>query len=308
MKITQKTGWTLQWRNSSENQCGKGGNVLTRREGGQMTKVSWIRLEIDMFDNKKIRHIRKLPEGNNIVLIWMMLLTMAGRCNSNGIIFLTENIPYTNKMLADELDFDESVIELALTILEKFGMITRDGTLLSIPGWEEHQNIDGLERIREQTRKRVAEHRKHQKELSEEERMPEIPEQISCEKDLVKPGDVQKVVDEWNKLQQFGIQPIARMTARRTQMLKARIREYGMNKVMEALKNVQNSDFLMGKKTDFMINFEWFVKPNNFLKIIENKYHNREDMRNGTDTTQRNVEPLVPLGEWDGGESDTPFA
>lgn len=43
-----------------------------------MTKVSWIRLEIDMFDNKKIRHIRKLPEGNNIVLIWMMLLTMAG--------------------------------------------------------------------------------------------------------------------------------------------------------------------------------------------------------------------------------------
>ena len=273
-----------------------------------MTKVSWIRLEIDMFDNKKIRHIRKLPEGNNIVLIWMMLLTMAGRCNSNGIIFLTENIPYTNKMLADELDFDESVIELALTILEKFGMITRDGTLLSIPGWEEHQNIDGLEKIREQTRKRVAEHRKRQKELSEEERTPEIPEQISCEKDLVKPGDVQKVVDEWNKLQQFGIQPIARMTARRTQMLKARIREYGMDKVMEALKNVQNSDFLMGKKTDFMINFEWFVKPNNFLKILENKYHNREDMRNGTDTTQRNVEPLVPLGEWNGEESDTPFS
>ena len=273
-----------------------------------MTKVSWIRLEIDMFDNKKIRHIRKLPEGNNIVLIWMMLLTMAGRCNSNGIIFLTENIPYTNKMLADELDFDESVIELALTILEKFGMITRDGTLLSIPGWEEHQNIDGLEKIREQTRKRVAEHRKRQKELSEEERTPEIPEQISCEKDLVKPGDVQKVVDEWNKLQQFGIQPIARMTSRRTQMLKARIREYGMDKVMEALENVQNSDFLMGKKTDFAISFEWFVKPNNFLKILENKYHNREDMRNGTDTTQRNVEPLVPLGEWNGEESDTPFA
>ena len=273
-----------------------------------MAKVSWIRLEIDMFDNKKIRHIRKLPEGNNIVLIWMMLLTMAGRCNSNGIIFLTENIPYTNKMLADELDFDESVIELALTILEKFGMITRDGTLLSIPGWEEHQNIDGLEKIREQTRKRVAEHRKRQKELSEEERMPEITEQISCEKDLVKPGDVQKVVDEWNKLQQFGIQPIARMTARRTQMLKARIREYGMDKVMQALENVQNSDFLMGKKTDFMISFEWFVKPNNFLKTLENKYHNREDMRNGTGTAQRNVEPIIPLGEWNGEESDTPFA
>lgn len=275
-----------------------------------MTKVSWIRLEIDMFDNKKIRHIRKLPEGNNIVLIWMMLLTMAGRCNSNGIIFLTENIPYTNKMLADELDFDESVIELALTILEKFGMITRDGTLLSIPGWEEHQNIDGLEKIREQTRKRVAEHRKRQKELSEEECMPEIPEQISCEKDLVKPGDVQKVVDEWNKLQQFGIQPVVRMTARRTQMLKARIREYGMDKVMEAIEKVKKSDFLTGRKKDFIITFEFFINPNKFIKILEGFYDNRdEDVHNGFNRkTQRDVSPLIPLGEWDGGESDTPFA
>lgn len=275
-----------------------------------MTKVSWIRLEIDMFDNKKIRHIRKLPEGNNIVLIWMMLLTMAGRCNSNGIIFLTENIPYTNKMLADELDFDESVIELALTILEKFGMITRDGTMLSIPGWEEHQNIDGLEKIREQTRKRVAEHRKRQKELSEEERMPEITEQISCEKDLVKPGDVQKVVDEWNKLQQFGIQPIARMTPKRSQLLKARIREYGMAKVMEAIEKVKKSDFLTGRKKDFIITFEFFINPNKFIKILEGFYDNRdEDAHNGFNRkTQRNVEPIIPLGEWNGEESDTPFA
>lgn len=275
-----------------------------------MTKVSWIRLEIDMFDNKKIRHIRKLPEGNNIVLIWMMLLTMAGRCNSNGIIFLTENIPYTNKMLADELDFDESVIELALTILEKFGMITRDGTLLSIPGWEEHQNIDGLGKIREQTRKRVAEHRKRQKELSEEECVPEIPEQISCEKDLVKPGDVQKVVDEWNKLQQFGIQPIARMTPKRSQLLKARIREYGMEKIMEAIEKVKKSDFLTGRKKDFIITFEFFINPNKFIKILEGFYDNRdEDVHNGFNRkTQRDVSPLIPLGEWDGGESDTPFA
>ena len=275
-----------------------------------MAKVSWIRIEIDMFDNRKIRHIRKLPEGNNIVLIWMMLLTMAGRCNANGIIFLTENIPYTNKMLADELDFDESVIELALTILEKFGMITRDGSELSIPGWEEHQNIDGLEKIREQTRKRVAEHRKRQKELSEEERMPEIPEQISCEKDLVKPGDIQKVIDEWNKLQKLGIQPVIRMTPKRSQLLKARIREYGMEKIMEAIEKVKKSDFLTGRKKDFIITFEFFINPNKFIKILEGFYDNRdEDVHNGFNgKTQRDVSPLIPLGEWDGGESDTPFA
>lgn len=279
-----------------------------------MTKVSWIRLEIDMFDNKKIRHIRKLPEGNNIVLIWMMLLTMAGRCNSNGIIFLTENIPYTNKMLADELDFDESVIELALTILEKFGMITRDGTMLSIPGWEEHQNVDGLDKIREQTRKRVAEHRKRQKELLSEESLPRLTDQDIenkpvTVKDSVKSEDVQKIINEWNKLQEFGISPVIRMTPSRMKMLKARIREYGADKVLEAIEKTKKSDFLMGRKKDFAIDFGWFIRPNNFLKILEGKYDNRGDVHNGFNgKTQRDVSPLIPLGEWDGGESDTPFA
>lgn len=280
-----------------------------------MSKVSWIRIEIDMFDNRKIRHIRKLPEGNNIILIWVMLLTMAGRCNSNGIIFLTENIPYTNKMLADELGFDESVIELALTILEKFGMITRDGELLSIPGWDEHQNIDGLDKIREQTRKRVAEHRKRQKELLEEENPPKLVDQYTEDKpatvkDAVKPGDVQKVIDEWNKLQKLGIQPVIRMTPKRSQLLKARIREYGMEKILEAIEKVKKSDFLTGRKKDFIITFEFFINPNKFIKILEGFYDNREeDVHNGFNgKTQRDVNPLIPLGEWNGEESDTPFS
>ena len=55
-----------------------------------MAEVKWVKLTTDMFDNRKIKHLRKLPDGNNIVLIWVMLLTMAGRCNAGGMIFLTE--------------------------------------------------------------------------------------------------------------------------------------------------------------------------------------------------------------------------
>lgn len=124
-----------------------------------MADVKWIKITTDMFDNRKIRHLRKLPEGNDIVLIWVMLLTMAGRCNSGGMIFLTENIPYTTKMLADELDFKESTVSLALQALEQLDMIVTDDKFFSIVGWEEHQNIDGMDRIREQTRQRVAKHR-----------------------------------------------------------------------------------------------------------------------------------------------------
>lgn len=124
--------------------------------------VKWIKITTDMFDNRKIKHLRRLPDGNNIVLIWVMLLTMAGRCNSGGMIFLTENIPYTAKMLADELDFEETTVTLALQALEKFNMIVMDEGFFAIAGWEEYQNIEGMDKIREQNRLRKQRQREKQ--------------------------------------------------------------------------------------------------------------------------------------------------
>lgn len=117
-----------------------------------MADVKWIKLTTDMFDNRKIKHLRRLPEGNNIVLIWVMLLTMAGRCNANGMIFLTENIPYTTKMLADELDFEENTVKLALEALQQLNMVVMDNGCFTIAGWEEYQNTDRLAEIREYNR------------------------------------------------------------------------------------------------------------------------------------------------------------
>ena len=119
-----------------------------------MAEVKWVKITTDMFCNRKIKHLRRLPDGNNIVLIWVMLLTMAGRCNAGGRIFLTEDIPYTPKMLADELDFEENTVSLALEALERLNMIAREGGELSIANWEEYQNIEGMDKIREQNRAR----------------------------------------------------------------------------------------------------------------------------------------------------------
>lgn len=276
-----------------------------------MAKVSWIKIEIEMFSNRKIKQIRKMPEGNNIVLIWVMLLTMAGRCNSNGIIFLTENIPYTTKMLADELDFEESIIQLALTVLEKFGMITRDSELLSIPGWEEHQSADELEKIRDQNRKRVAEYRERQKnkvallckkdDVTLQKRYSNITvteqnknkdkdleldldieldkdkekdiNDLIVSKDTIRQTDVQRIINEWNALEEFGINPVKRMTPKREQAVKARIRQNHMDDILEAIENIRHSSFLQGQnKEGWMITFDWFLKPGNFAKVFEGNY------------------------------------
>lgn len=135
-----------------------------------MADVKWIKITTDMFDNRKIKHLRRLPDGNSIVLIWVMLLTMAGRCNSNGMVFLTENIPYTPKMLADELDFEENTVILALQALENLNMIVTDSGFFAIAGWNEYQNIEGMDKIREQNRIRKQRQREKQKLLLEPSR------------------------------------------------------------------------------------------------------------------------------------------
>lgn len=283
-----------------------------------MAKVNWIKIEIEMFSNRKIKQIRKMPEGNNIVLIWVMLLTMAGRCNSNGIIFLTENIPYTTKMLADELDFEESIIQLALTVLEKFGMITRDSELLSIPGWEEHQSADELEKIRDQNRKRVAEYRERQKnkvallckkdyvtlqkrysnitvteqnknkdkdlELDLDTELDKDKEKdindLIVSKDTIRQTEVQRIINEWNTLEEFGITPVKRMTPKREQAVKARIRQNCVEDILEAIENIRHSSFLQGQnKNGWMVTFDWFLKPGNFAKVFEGQYADKSTNR-----------------------------
>ncbi len=117
-----------------------------------MSDIKWVKVATSMFDNRKIKSIRLLPEGNSIVLIWVMLLTIAGRCNAAGKVFVTEDIPYSTKVLANELGFKEKTVKNALEVLEQFDMLQVDKGYIHILGWSEHQNMDGMERIREQNR------------------------------------------------------------------------------------------------------------------------------------------------------------
>lgn len=132
-----------------------------------MSDVKWIKITTTMFEDEKIDFIESLPEADGILVVWIKLLTMAGRNNSNGFIFLTEQIPYTPEMLAHKFRRPLNTVKLALETLRKLEMITFDDDgFLKITNWEKHQNIEGLDKIREQTRLRVAKYRE-KKELIE---------------------------------------------------------------------------------------------------------------------------------------------
>ena len=62
----------------------------------------------------------------------------------------------------------------------------------------------------------------------------------------------------------------------RYKALSARIREHGKDKVLEAIENIKASNFLQGMNDKgWVITFDWFVKPNNFVKVLDGNYSNR---------------------------------
>lgn len=131
-----------------------------------MGNLKWIKLTISIFEDEKIRLIDAMPERDTIHYVWIRLLVQAGKTNSNGFIFLSENIPYTDEMLSTIFCRPLSSIRLALKILKDFGMIQIDeNNLIKITNWEKHQNIEGMEKVKEQNRKRVEKYREKKRQL-----------------------------------------------------------------------------------------------------------------------------------------------
>ena len=127
-----------------------------------MADVKWIKIVTDIFDNRKIRQIETLPDGDAIIVIWVKLLCLAGSINDEGKIYITEEIPYNDQTLAAQFSRPISTVRLAIDTFEKFGMINVIDNMLHISNWERYQNIEGMERIREQNRIRKQNQRKRE--------------------------------------------------------------------------------------------------------------------------------------------------
>ena len=129
-----------------------------------MTDMKWLKLETNMFDDEKIKIIESMPDADAILNIWIKLLTQAAKTNASGYIFLSENIPYDDQMLATIFRRKVNTVRFALDTFRKLGMINiDDNNYIAINNWAKHQNVDAMERAKEKTRQRVAKHREQKK-------------------------------------------------------------------------------------------------------------------------------------------------
>ena len=253
-----------------------------------MADIKWIKIVTDMFDNRKIRQIECLPDGDSIIVIWMKLLCLAGQTNDNGMVYFTKDIPYTEQMLSQQFNRPLTTIQMALKTFEQFGMVELVDNILHISNWEKYQNIDGMEKIREQNRLRKQRQRERQKLLADmsQDSHVTVTQGHATEEDKEEDIDKDKEEDK-RRIDYNGIKDayhkhcpslprIRTLSDSRKKAIKSRLNTYTEDDIIEAFDLAEASDFLKGgNDRNWTADFDWIMKDSNLAKILDGKYANK---------------------------------
>ena len=101
----------------------------------------------------------------------------------------------------------------------------------------------------------------------------------------------ENVMRFWNHtmISPVAIPTIAKMTPKRKSMVNARVKEFGINAVYQAISKAAESSFLNGGGSKgFLADFDWVFRPNNFPKVLEGNYDDVKPInKNGNGTNER---------------------
>ena len=114
-----------------------------------MRERKYVKLRTDMYEDTKFKIIDTKPERDLIHYIWTRLLTLAGKVNLEGELYLSKNIPYSIETLAIEFNRGEDQIKLALDVFIELEMLElTDGNVYRVKNFAKHQNIKVEEKIK----------------------------------------------------------------------------------------------------------------------------------------------------------------
>ncbi|NFI02966.1 hypothetical protein FC959_00855 [Clostridium botulinum] len=101
-----------------------------------------IKLKVDMYSDTKFKIIDTMEDRDLIHYIWTRLLTLAGKVNLEGELYLSKSIPYTIETLALEFNRSAKMVEIALKVFMDLEMVelTKD-SVYRVRNFAKHQNI-----------------------------------------------------------------------------------------------------------------------------------------------------------------------
>lgn len=187
--------------------------------------------------------------------------------------------------LAERWGWSRTKVRNFLTLLEKDCMILnkKEGkkrTRIIVLNYNEYQEFkDNEKTIDETTGEQDEDKGRTREEHKQELKNLRIKELKNIEEDsstTLSKEVLNQIIKEWNQLGLQQLKGINKNTNRYS-MLKARISEYSLNEVIQAIKNIDKSSFLKGQnKRGWVITFDWLIRPNNFIKVLEGNYTDRD--------------------------------
>ena len=250
-------------------------------------KYYWLKLDRNFFKRHDIRIIEKMPDGKQYVLFYLKL--MAEAIDHEGALRFSEAVPYSEAMLASVTDTDTEIVKAALQLFTELGLaeILEDKTLY-LP--EVAKLLDGetYSAKRKRDKKQTAAGgnfplpggnfppEKDTEKDKESDTEKDTDSFTEPEGSVCRTKDVRRIQKAWNEL---GLKQLVKIPSdsKRGVMLRARVREYGVDAVLEAIAKVRDSPFLKGQNTrNWVITFDWLIKPNNFIKVLEGNYDKEE--------------------------------
>lgn len=186
--------------------------------------------------------------------------------------------------LAERWGWSLKKLDNYLRVLESEDMVTtfstKKGIVITIVNYDKFQ-VQGTteDTVEDTTQDTVEDIPEEIAEDTAEDRQKKELKNVKNVKNNNISSSVSQIVTEWNTLTQYGIKPVSRLSAgtKRYDSLTARIKQYGLTDVLNAIDNIRHSDFLQGKvngNRQWVITFDWFVLPNNFPKVLEGQYNN----------------------------------
>ena len=143
-----------------------------------MGELHWLKVQVGLFDTAKFKYMFQQPNGDAYVITLFRLKDLAAQINDHGKIYLSSKKEMNIKILAANLGRRTKFVEKALALYEELDLISRDENgIIQISTWNTDQGQDKIDRVREQTRNRVAAYRERQKAADQDDSLPD--EEIS---------------------------------------------------------------------------------------------------------------------------------
>ena len=124
-----------------------------------MYKLQWLKIDVNLFANRKILILLKEPDGDTYVRVWIQLLIIAMECNKEGNLVIGENKPmtieYFSKIMGKSFEKMEEIIKKFLEL----EMIILENEVYKIKNWNKYQSIETYEKYKEQGRLRQQRYR-----------------------------------------------------------------------------------------------------------------------------------------------------